>query len=169
MPKGGLGITHPQMSTNVRCKPIEPSHFPQKSTIICCHPPVLLSVLCQCRLGRLRSGPPKWGSGSRWTFSNVKALIWPVKQMHSATGKGPDSRCLLVSTAVTNLFRTQRLATFGADTTQPVLNVVFCLTATGTPHRTALGAQRILQRSLCHSGSTAEVERSTCSKAIRQS
>ncbi len=142
VPKGGLGIAHPQMSTNVRCKPIEPSHFPQKSTIIC----------CQCRLGRLRSGPPKWGSGSRWTFSNVKALIWPVKQVHSATGKGHDSRCLLVSTAVTKLFRTQRLATFGADTTQPVLNVVFCLTATGTPHRTALGAQRILQRSLCHSG-----------------
>jgi len=53
--------------------------------------------------------------------------------MHIAAGKSHSSRRLMVSTAVTTLFRAQREATFVADTTQPALNVVFCLTATGTP------------------------------------
>ena len=53
--------------------------------------------------------------------------------MHIAAGKSHYSRRLMVSTAVPTLFRAQREATFGADNTQPVLNVVFCLTATGTP------------------------------------
>jgi hypothetical protein len=53
--------------------------------------------------------------------------------MHIAAGKSHYSRRLMVSTAVPTLFRAQREATFGADNTQPALNVVFCLTATGTP------------------------------------
>jgi hypothetical protein len=42
----------------------------------------------------------------------------------------------MVSTAVTTLFRAKLSATVVAETIEPVLNVVFCLTATGTPKGT---------------------------------
>src|SRR5947209_460513 len=93
------------------------------------------SIRCSCsliRTGLLQGKPGELKKGdalkhllalyevpdSRWTFSNVQALNWPVKRMHIAADTSHSSPCLMVSTA---------------ETTQPVLYVVFCWTAPGTP------------------------------------
>src|SRR5713101_7787907 len=74
-----------------------------------------------------------WGSGSKWTFSSVKALNLPAKRVSTTTDTTGYSPHLVARTADSALFHAQKPGKSTADTTRPLLNVAFCPLATERP------------------------------------